>query len=179
MLSPPQRSDTYRPSRASTSAGGGIPALPFSHVPPSVLHRCGSTCPPDGVELTQRGTRTAKHFALPDGCEVAVIAVAPVHYQDLNRAWQDIDIAFYRDRRGLGVVADLCSLGAQQCEPDAQQTDTPMLGRAMSAQADSSWHMSCVAVAFCGAPRVGGLCRPAWSSWCNVRSPSPRRHRLA
>jgi len=56
--------------------------------------------PPDGVELIQRRTRTAKHFALPDGRSFAVIAAAPVHYQDLNGAWQDIDLAFHRDSAG-------------------------------------------------------------------------------
>lgn len=64
------------------------------------LSAAAAALPTDGVELIHRRTRTAKHYALPDDREVAVIAAAPVDYQDLNGAWQDIDLVFHHDAAG-------------------------------------------------------------------------------
>ena len=52
------------------------------------------------TELVANRTRYAKHFALPDGTRRAEIASSPVHYQDLDGHWQDIELAFHREMRG-------------------------------------------------------------------------------
>jgi len=58
------------------------------------------TAPAGGVEVVEARTRDAKHYALPDGRHVAVIGGAPLHYEDLEGQWQDIDPSFHREAGG-------------------------------------------------------------------------------
>jgi len=60
--------------------------------------------PPNGVEIPELRTRTATHFALPDGHRVAIVSSVPVHYRDADGRWQNIDLRFRQDADGDDVV---------------------------------------------------------------------------
>src|SRR5512135_2991627 len=56
--------------------------------------------PAGSVEQVARRTESVKHYQLPNGSYVAVLAAGPLHYADASGTWQDIDATFHDDGGG-------------------------------------------------------------------------------
>lgn len=61
--------------------------------------------PSGAEELVSERSERSKQFALPGGTYTAIFSTQPIHYQDADGQWQDIDLNFRDDGQG-GQVMD-------------------------------------------------------------------------